>query len=103
MSATGTDNESAVNVEEKLYTNRYHVDAAHPHISVKPHTKPSKALRSLTKTCPAGCYSLNDKGNVEITPDGCLECGTCRVVCAATGEIEWSYPRGGFGVLFKFG
>jgi ferredoxin like protein len=92
-----------VKVEGKLYTNRYLVDAGHPHITVKPHDKPSKALLSLTHTCPAGCYSLNDRGRVEIAVDGCLECGTCRIVCAPTGEIEWSYPRGGFGVLFKFG
>lgn len=92
-----------VKVEGKLYTNRYLVDAGHPHITVKPHDKPSRALLSLTHTCPAGCYSLNDRGRVEIAVDGCLECGTCRIVCAPTGEIEWSYPRGGFGVLFKFG
>jgi ferredoxin like protein len=90
-------------VEGKLYTNRYLVDAGHPHIKVKPHDKPSKALLALTRTCPAGCYSLNDKGQVEIAVDGCLECGTCRVLCAPTGDIEWNYPRGGFGVLFKFG
>ncbi|MGO9721773.1 MAG: ferredoxin family protein, partial [Methylocella sp.] len=70
---------------------------------VRPHDTPSKALRSLTYTCPAGCYSLNDKGQVEITVDGCFECGTCRVLTAKTGEIEWEYPRGGYGVLFKFG
>ena len=58
---------------------------------------------SLTYACPAGCYSLNDRGQVEITADGCLECGTCRVVTAKTGEIEWEYPRGGYGVLYKFG
>jgi ferredoxin like protein len=97
------DNGPAVNVEDKLYTNRYAVDAGRPHITVKPHDKPSKALLSLTTTCPAGCYSLNDSGRVEIAVDGCLECGTCRVVCAATKDIEWNYPRGGFGVLFKFG
>ena len=49
-------------------------------------------------TCPAGCYSLNDKGQVEITVDGCFECGTCRVLTAKTGEIEWEYPRGGYGL-----
>ena len=90
-------------VEEKLYQNRYLVDAGRPHIVVKPHEKPSKALLSLTHCCPAGCYELNDKGQVEITVDGCMECGTCRVVTASTGEIEWNYPRGGFGILYKFG
>jgi ferredoxin like protein len=94
---------AVVKVEEKLFQNRYLVDAGRPHIKVRPHTQPSKALLSLTHTCPAGCYSLNDKGQVEITVDGCVECGTCRIVTAKTGEVEWNYPRGGFGVLYKFG
>lgn len=100
---TATTKPPAPKVESKLFSNRYLVDGKHPHIKVKPHDKPSKALVSLTHICPAGCYSMNDKGQVEIAVDGCLECGTCRIVCAPTGEIEWSYPRGGFGVLFKFG
>ncbi len=32
-----------------------------------------------------------------------MECGTCRVLTQATGEVEWKWPRGGYGVLFKFG
>lgn len=92
-----------VKVEEKLYQNRYMVDEGHPHIRVKPHKTASEPLRALVKICPAGCYSLGDNGQVEVAPDGCLECGTCRIVCAATGDIEWSYPRGGYGILFKFG
>ena len=64
---------------------------------------PSPALLSLLKACPARCYELNDKGQVEITVDGCVECGTCRVIGEPSGDIEWSYPRGGYGVLFKFG
>lgn len=92
-----------VAVGEKLHHNRYIVDDGRPHIRVKPHEKPSSALRSLVHVCPAGCYNENDSGQIEITADGCLECGTCRIVCAATGELEWSYPRGGFGIMFKFG
>lgn len=91
------------NVEQKLFQNRYLVDAGRPHIKVRPHTTPTKELLSLTRICPAGCYTKSESGQVELSVDGCLECGTCRVVCAATGDIEWSYPRGGFGVMFKFG
>lgn len=101
-----TDNaglRTTVKVEDKLFQNRYLVDSGRPHIKVLPHQTPSKQLLSLTTTCPAGCYSLNDRGQVEISSDGCMECGTCRIVTAKTGEIEWNYPRGGFGVLFKFG
>jgi ferredoxin like protein len=90
-------------VEQKLFQNRYIVDGGRPHIVVKPHDKPSKELLSLTRVCPAGCYTQSEQGQVEISTDGCLECGTCRVVCAPTGEIEWTYPRGGYGVMFKFG
>ena len=92
-----------VRVEDKLFQNRYLVDAGRPHIKVRPHDKPSAALLALTTVCPAKCYERNDKGQVEITPDGCMECGTCRVLCEASGEVEWDYPRGGFGVLYKFG
>jgi len=93
----------AARVEEKLFQNRYLVDAGKPHIAIAPHVTPSKNLAAMTRICPAGCYSENSAGQIEITPDGCLECGTCRVLCEATGEITWNYPRGGFGVLFKFG
>ena len=44
-----------------------------------------------------------DTGGVEVVPDGCMECGTCRVLTQDTAELEWNYPRGGFGVQFKFG
>lgn len=95
--------ETVVRVEDKLFQNRYLVDPGRPHITVTPHSVPSPRLLSLTRICPAGCYAQTDSGQVEITTDGCVECGTCRVVAEPTGEITWNYPRGGFGVLFKFG
>lgn len=91
-----------IRVEERLFNNRYVVDSGRPHIKVRPHSVPSPALLSLTRICPANCYSTNDRGQVEVTVDGCLECGTCRVLCGSS-DIEWNYPRGGFGVLYKFG
>lgn len=102
MSTTTTD-ANTQSIEQKLFQNRYLVDAGRPHIKVAPHSKPSKRLLSLVHACPAGCYSQNDGGQVEVSVDGCLECGTCRVLCGPSGEIAWSYPRGGFGVMFKFG
>lgn len=92
-----------VRVEDKLYQNRYLVDPTRVHIKVRPHTEPTPALRALLTACPARCYELNDRGQVEITADGCVECGTCRIIAEPAGDIEWSYPRGGYGVLFKFG
>ncbi len=91
-------------MEERLYQNRYLVDEGRPHISINQNPEgDSAALKALTRICPAGCYTFDEADRVQIASDGCMECGTCRVVCQATGEIEWSYPRGGYGVLFKFG
>ncbi len=95
--------EPKVRVEEKLQHNRYLVDPGKPHIAIAEHTKPSRNLQAMTTVCPAGCYSNNSAGQVEIVADGCMECGTCRILLEPSGEIAWSYPRGGYGVLFKFG
>ncbi|MFO1115787.1 MAG: ferredoxin family protein [Beijerinckiaceae bacterium] len=95
--------EPKVRVEEKLQYNRYLVDPGKPHIAVAPHDKPSHNLQAMTTICPAGCYANNPAGQVEVVADGCMECGTCRILLEASGEITWTYPRGGYGVLFKFG
>ncbi len=94
---------TAPKMEERLYQNRYLVDEGRPHISINQQAEDSPQLKALKSICPAGCYADGPDGRVEIVSDGCMECGTCRIVCQATGEIEWSYPRGGYGVLFKFG
>lgn len=52
--------------------------------------------------CPAEAYSLNEQKEVQIDTDGCLECGTCKIVCTK-GAIDWNYPQGGFGVHYRFG
>jgi ferredoxin like protein len=94
--------ESSARVEDKLYQNRYLVDAGRAHIKVRPHSVPTPPLLACSR--PAlRCYELNDKGQVEIAADGCVECGTCRIIGEPSGDIEWNYPRGGYGVLFKFG
>ena len=91
-----------VNVEEKLFQNRYRVDADHAHIHIRdPATCGRCADKPCIVCCPAACWRLED-GKVDVVVDGCLECGTCRIVCAPQ-NVEWDYPRGGFGILFKFG
>ena len=95
--------ETEVRVEDKLYQNRYRVDSGRSHIVVAPHETPPPELLALVTICPARCYEINGKGQVEVAHDGCMECGTCRVVAEGSGAITWTYPRGGYGVQFKFG
>ncbi len=92
-----------VKVEEKLYQNRYLVDEGKPHVRVINPGRVTPALKSLVTVCPAGCWAENEDGTISATLDGCLECGTCRLVCAASGDLSWNYPRGGHGILYKFG
>lgn len=92
-----------VNVEEKLFQNRYYVDAGHPHIRIRDEaTCIQCSLQSCVTCCPAGCWRREEDGRIELVVDGCLECGTCRIVCEPK-NVDWNYPRGGFGILFKFG
>ncbi|MDY0242725.1 MAG: ferredoxin family protein [Rhodospirillaceae bacterium] len=92
-------------VEEKLFQNRYLVDEHHPHIAIKhpDRTRGDEALLQCTFCCPAGCYTKTEEGDIELTTDGCVECGTCRIICQGKDNLIWEYPRGGFGVSFKFG
>jgi ferredoxin like protein len=94
-----------VNVEEKLFQNRYKVDHGRPHISIiNPRVCSSECKgQQCTKICPAACYKAEGNGSVLLITDGCMECGTCRIICNDFNNVEWEYPRGGYGVLFKFG
>ncbi|MHB1246567.1 MAG: ferredoxin family protein [Sulfuriferula sp.] len=91
-------------VEESLFQNRYLLDADKPHIRIKDPQicVTSCAAKQCAVCCPAGCYTV-EGGKVMLTTDGCLECGTCRVVCDTHINVEWEYPRSGYGIQYKFG
>ncbi|MBN2254546.1 MAG: 4Fe-4S dicluster domain-containing protein [Deltaproteobacteria bacterium] len=73
-----------------------------PHIVIRPGMEKDPRLKKAILVCPAGLYSENEKGEVVLTIDGCLECGTCRIACG-TDVLDWNYPDGGTGVQFRFG
>jgi ferredoxin like protein len=72
------------------------------HIKIIAGKEKDPHLQKAILVCPAGLYSENDKGEVVISVDGCLECGTCLLAC---GEelLAWHYPSAGSGVQFRFG
>jgi ferredoxin like protein len=73
-----------------------------PPIRIKPGSERDPRLRPALKACPAGLYTENAGGEVLLAADGCLECGTCRLLCG-TEVLEWAYPEGGAGVQYRFG
>lgn len=72
------------------------------HIKIKEGKEKDTRLRKAMLVCPAGLYSENENGEVIISVDGCLECGTCLLACGPE-VLEWNYPSGGAGVQFRFG
>jgi ferredoxin-like protein FixX len=41
-------------------------------------------------------------GGMVVEYAGCLECGTCKIACTLKAII-WDYPKGEFGVQYRFG
>ncbi len=89
-------------IEDKIYLLGYDIDEEGSHLGVK---NPDECKRckqkQCTYVCPAKVYEYDEKqGFLSINYDACVECGTCRIAC---NNIKWRYPRGGFGVSYKFG
>ena len=89
-------------IEEALSVNEYTVDEHAPHLRVKD----MEACRLCTNRpcisiCPAAVYAWEEQ-QLLVQCNGCLECGACRFVCLHD-NIDWNYPRGGFGVTIKHG
>ncbi|MTI83218.1 MAG: 4Fe-4S dicluster domain-containing protein [Firmicutes bacterium] len=89
-----------VNIDDKLYLNRLKPDDR-SHLSIKDaDVCANNCLRKdCTLFCPAGVYKWSDN-RIAINYEGCLECGACRIACPHE-NIEWQYPRGGFGIQFR--
>lgn len=72
------------------------------HIQIKSGCEKDPRLERAVIMCPAGLYQKNDEGQVQLSQDGCLECGTCLIACDSE-VLEWNYPTGGAGVQYRFG
>jgi len=91
-----------LNLAERLYLNQFRVDNGHPHISIRyaelcRHCEEKPCLY----VCPVENFKMVN-GGIELSWEECLECGSCRVACKR-GAIEWNYPRGGFGIKYRYG
>ncbi|MGC8567317.1 MAG: ferredoxin family protein [Caldisphaera sp.] len=86
-------------LEDILQSNIWDVDED-PHIIVD-YNKCQKCLvKPCIYLCPAGCFAEAGNGIV-FSYEGCVECGTCRVICPLEA-ITWNYPKNGKGILYRF-
>jgi len=92
-----------VDVSQKLGVDKFIINESSPHIIIDKVFADDYELEKLVVACPAGLYERNEDGSIAFDYAGCLECGTCRVLCGDTIVREWKYPQGGFGVEFRYG
>ncbi len=90
-------------LEDKLYATKFKADDT-SHLVIKSQDACQQcAKKACTYACPARCYTISPEGVVSVAYEGCLECGTCRIICNEFNNIDWRYPKGGFGVIYRFG
>lgn len=91
-----------VNVDEKLAVNKFNVDEGNAHIILRDNPNECE-FDKLIRCCPAGLYRCSPEGELQFDYAGCLECGTCRILCGDTILEKWMYPQGGLGVSYRYG
>lgn len=91
-----------MSIEDRLGVNKFAVDEETAHIKVDTQICRTCTDKPCTWACPALLYTFSN-GELKFDYAGCLECGTCRVICPRPGAISWEYPQGTFGVHFRYG
>ncbi len=90
-------------VPDLLGRNTYEVDEVEAHIAIDAAVCATCAEKPCISVCPAQLYAVAPDGVVTFDHAGCLECGTCRIVCVTGGIVRWTYPRGSYGVRYRQG
>lgn len=70
------------------------------HIHIRPGVESDPMLKAMARICPADLYHIQDDGTVAVSEDGCLECGTCLIVCGDK-VLDWKYPDAQCGVQYR--
>lgn len=91
-----------VNVDVKLGVNKFFIDEDEAHIELVD-SPDLNEFKKLVVACPAGLYKIDDNNNLKFDYAGCLECGTCRILCGKTILKKWDYPNGTFGIEYRYG
>ena len=86
-------------IEDKITKVRFNVDI-NSHIKINDELCETCMEKPCLYVCPVKNFTLNE-GKIEFSWQGCLECGACGIACQKHA-IEWGYPRGGFGVSFRY-
>ena len=89
------------NIKDKLALNTFK-PASENHLKVDQELCKNCETKCCLQVCPARVYTEDEQGLIHVEFEACLECGTCLIACP-NSAILWDYPKGGFGVQFKYG
>ena len=89
-------------IDNKLGLDAFHTDEENPHIYINEDFKDEAEIRRVVMACPAELYKY-DNGVLTFNHEGCLECGTCRVLSIDKVVKSWAHPNAGYGVQFRLG
>jgi len=89
-------------IEDKLFLDRFKVDEE-SHLKIRDNEvcKEKCQDQPCLYFCPAMVYRT-EGDRIAVAHEGCLECGSCRIACPYL-NIEWRFPKGGYGISHKFG
>ena len=93
---------SPMTIDERLAVDKFAVDEDNAHIELVENPARDQ-FDKLVKCCPAGLYRYEEDGSTSFDYAGCLECGTCRILCGDTILSKWENPAFGNGVSYRFG
>ncbi len=100
---TKPDVSKPLSVDERVGLDKFEFDEE-PFITVDTDVCRTCDTKPCLYVCPSKVYRL-EKGELVYNTEGCIELGACAIVCKHIGKdaIHWSYPRGSYGVEFRFG
>lgn len=91
---------NTIRIEDKLAVNKFDIDED-VHIRLRAEICQDCKDHPCLTICPAECFKLVEN-HITFSFEGCLECGSCRIVCDGDA-IDWNLPRGGFGICYQYG
>ena len=96
------DKADTMKIEEKIALDAIKNDKE-SHIRLDQNLCETCKERFCIYACPGHLYSQSEEtGEMVVEYAGCLECGTCKIACIY-GSVKWDYPRGEYGVQYRYG
>lgn len=95
-----------MNVIDKIKLDCFNMDVSHQHVGIVAQgiCRERCTARICLNICPSEVYQWNEaiSNDIIVHYVQCIECGACRIACPEQ-NIYFDYPRGGYGVIHRYG